>query len=98
MSSTSEDGTSNRTVLETFEDTYTEFMDELANDLWDLTEHHFISENQKNYLSDAKKDLNRDTCLLLMDFAEKYAFIAQESTQGFYFNNTTAVVHPLVMY
>ena len=33
-----------------------------------------------------------------MDFAEKYAYICQDSTQGFYFNNTSATVHPIVMY
>lgn len=57
-----------------------------------------MAENQKNHLSDSKKDLHADTCLIVMDFAEKYVFIAQESTQGFYFSNTTAVVHPVVMY
>ena len=33
-----------------------------------------------------------------MDFAEKYGCIVQDSTQGFYFNNKSAIVHPVVAY
>ena len=83
VTTTSEDGTSNKTVLEEFVESYNKFLATLSEDLWDLTEYHFIAENQKNFLSDSKKQLNVDTCLIMMDFSEKYAFIAQYSTQGF---------------
>ena len=33
-----------------------------------------------------------------MDFSEKYALIAQDSTQGFYFKIHTATVQPIEMY
>lgn len=33
-----------------------------------------------------------------MDFAERYGFICQDSIQSYYYNNSTACVHPLVMY
>lgn len=33
-----------------------------------------------------------------MDFAGRYSFVCQDSTQGFYFNNNTVAVFPAVIY
>lgn len=74
------------------------FIDKLAHDTYELTKHHFLSEAQKKYLQECKKCLTDDTCVVLMDFAENYSFIIQNSVQAFYYNNSQATVHPFVMY
>lgn len=74
------------------------FFDQLIRDLFDLTVHHYIAEDQKSTYIEIKNSLDSDTGLMLMDFSENYAFIAQDSTQGFYFNNDQATVHPFVLY
>lgn len=96
--SATEDSSNSKTTLASLEEPFEQFIDTLTEDIWKLAEHQFINENQKNYISSCKKNLDADTCIMLMDFAEKYPFICQDSTQGFYFNNTTAIVHPFVMY
>ena len=65
----------NRVTLKNVEETMDAFIEKLENELWDLTEHHFISECQKNFLSEMKQNLHPDTCIMLMDFAENYSFI-----------------------
>lgn len=74
------------------------FYDKMIADIWNLRKHHFISESQKNHLEYVKNTLKYDTGVLLMDFAENYSFIAQDSVQAFYFNNVQATLHPVVLY
>ena len=76
----------------------TSFLKNLSSEICNLTKHHYISEDQKNSFLAMKENLNEETGLMLMDFSENYAFIAQDSTQGFYFNNDQATVHPVVLY
>ena len=45
-----------------------------------------------------KENLEYDTCMIQMDFAENFAFLCQDSTQGYYYNNTQATIHPFVIY
>lgn len=76
------------------------FIEELTNDLYKLSIHHYTSEIQKEYLNHCKNNLTEDTCIILMDFSENYAFIVQNSVQAWYFNNDNkqATVHPFVVY
>ena len=98
VKSKGEESSTSKTTLQEFEELYEMFLDNLVNYILGLTEHHYISENQKNYFSDYKNTLDTNICLIVMDFAEKYSFICQDSTQGFYFNNCTASVHTMVVY
>lgn len=97
-SSTVSESSSSQTSIELLTQTYDTFMEKLVEDFWELTKHHYISENQKSYFHYIKERCDSDTAIILMDFAEKYAFICQDSTQGFYYNNNSAVVHPTVVY
>lgn len=74
------------TLVEPFE----KFKENLFEQIWELTIHHFISDEQKRYLKSSKENLQNDTCILIMDFSENYSFIIQNSTQAFYYNNRQA--------
>lgn len=86
----------NRTVLTQFKESHDEFLDNLIEDIYNLIPHHFVSENQKAFLQECKENLDKDTCIILMDFAENYAFVLQDSTQGYCYNNTQATRHPFI--
>lgn len=87
-----------RVTLTSVTEEKTSFLSSLSCDIWNLTDHHFISEAQKIYLTDLKKKIPANTCIILMDYAENYAFIAQNSIQAFYFNSVQATLHPFGMY
>ena len=67
-------------------------------EVWDLTQHQFIATAQSNFLFESKQTLSKDTCIILLDFAENYTFIAQESIQAFYLNSIQPTLHPFVIY
>lgn len=75
-----------------------DFMTSLIDDVWNLTKHHFIANTQKNFLTYCKNQLQNDTCIILMDFAENYSFVIQRSVQAYYYNNVQATIHPFVVY
>lgn len=87
-----------RVTLLDFEEPVEDFLNSLSVELWNLTKHHFVSEQQKDFVKYQKENLKRESCIMLMDFAENYAFLCQDSTQGFYWNNTQATLHPMVVY
>lgn len=91
-------GDSGRFRLQTITESATEFVENLANDIWNLTKHHFTARSQSTFLHDSKQLLDEKSCIILMDFAENYTFIAQESVQSFYWSNTQATLHPFVIY
>ena len=74
--------------LLTVTESATSFLKNLSSEIYNLTKHYYISDDQKNSFLAMKENLNEETGLMLMDFSENYTFIAQDSTQGFYFNNT----------
>lgn len=85
-------------ALESFTQDIEDFKMDLFTGINDLTFHHYVSENQKQYFSDCKKNLNRDTCVIVMDFSENYSFIIQQSVQAFYYNKKQATLHPFCLY
>ena len=36
--------------------------------------------------------------VIVLDFAENYAFIVQDAAQGFHWNNSQVTIHPVVVY
>lgn len=87
-----------RTTLINFEKFTTQIINELMDDLWNMTEHHFISNKQKDFYAKSKKSLDEKTRLITMDFAENYEFICQNSVQAFYFNNSHASLFTLTQH
>ncbi|KAJ8672450.1 hypothetical protein QAD02_003709 [Eretmocerus hayati] len=93
-------GKSSAMSLQTKTEAFSEFIQTLSQDVVRLVTHHFIAENQKEFLAYCKQNLDAFTIIVLMDFAENYAFVIQRSVQTWYFNNTNtqATVHPMVVY
>lgn len=85
-------------ALESFEVDSNRFKNVLCKEICELTFHHYVAENQKQYLNYCKNNLAHDTCIILMDFSENYSFIIQQSVQAFYYNNSSATVHPFCLY
>ena len=94
----SESSISSRVTHENFKILFNEFSDNLVEDILNMTEHHFISVNQKDFFTECKNNLYHDTRIFIMDFAENYTFISQNSTKGFYFNNTSASLFTIALY
>ena len=49
------------------------------------------------------KELNENISLneqaiVLLDFAENYSFVCQDAVQGFHWDNTQVMLHPVVVY
>ena len=87
-----------RSSLTTIQSTVQEFVEVLRDKLYDLCRHHYLKESQSAFLKHSKEHLDQETCLILMDFAENYSFIAQDSVQGFYWQNSQATLHPFAVY
>ena len=63
-----------------------------------LIPHSFIAVQQSSYFSECKSHLKKGEVVVQADFSENYAFILQDSAQGFHWNNSQATVHPFVVY
>ena len=75
-----------------------EFIQLLTNKLEDLAPHHYISHAQSTYLKNRKQEMNKQTALILMDFAENYSFHVQDKAQGYHCTYQNCTVHPVVCY
>ena len=86
----------NRTTLACIQSTVDEFIQTATEMIYDLCHHHFIKDWQASYLRDSKENLDNKTCIILMDFTENYSFIIQDAMQGFYWQNSQAMLHHLL--
>ena len=75
-----------------------DFLAKLLSMLFQLAEQHFIAKSQSNFFKKQRDTLNRDECILVLDFAENYSFVTQDCAQGFHWNNSQATIHPFVLY
>ena len=55
--------------------------------LYKLTEHHFIAKSQNQYLKDLKALLKPNECIIILDFADNFSFVVQDTAQAFHWNN-----------
>ena len=89
-------------LIETSQRTKEEFADDfitlLSDMLYKLTEHHFIAKNQNQYLKGLKASLKPNECIIILDFAENFSFVVQDTAEAFHWNNTQATIHPFVVY
>lgn len=63
-----------------------------------LTSHSYISRAQTSYLQKRKDNLDNNSAIVLLDFAENYSFVVQDEVQAFHWNNVQATLHPIVIY
>ena len=76
--------TTDRSNLEEVELDFYDFLDEICDQIRNLTVHHFIAESQNKYFKYAKDNLFEGECVTVLDFAENYSFIVQDAVQGFH--------------
>ena len=53
---------------------------------------------QSKFLQETKNALVEGEFLVVGDFAENYAFVVQDASQSFHWNNSQATLHPFVIY
>lgn len=91
--------TTDRTTLVTIKESISDFINNLAEKIVNLTRHHYTSKAQSAYLRTLKDAVKSDEeCIILGDFAENYSFIVQDAAQGFHWENSQATLHPFVAY
>lgn len=64
--------------------TVTEFLIKLKDGLISLLPHVYIARQQALFLNEAKKNVNDENAVVLVDFSENYNFIVQDEVQGFH--------------
>ena len=75
-----------------------EFLEVLVGKLENLVSLHFICKQQESFLKNKKETLSDNKCIRILDFAENIAFMVQDATQSFHWNNTQATIQPFVIY
>ena len=85
------------TTLVNHYSTVEEFIAKIV-DVYEACPHHFIAKAQAKHLGMAKENLSENELIILLDFAENYLFIVQDAVQGFYWENSQAILHPFAAY
>ena len=75
-----------------------DFVEEFCGRILKLKSHSFIAKEQSHFLKNLKENLQESEFLVLCDFAENYAFIAQNSAQAFHWNNNQATIFTIGIY
>lgn len=87
-----------RTKMETITTSTDDYIDSLADSIYKLTRHSYISRTQGQHFKDLKHNLSETDCIVVGDFSENYSFVVQDEVQGFHWENSQATVHPFVLY
>ena len=90
--------TVDRSNIVTHSSTVGELIDLITKQVEELTTHQYIKDQQSIYLKNLKANLPPNEIIVQMDFAENYAFIVQDASQSFHWNNLQATLHPIVVY
>ena len=75
-----------------------EFVESFGEKLGILLSHSFIATQQSMFYDQCKSSLKPGEIVVSADFSENYAFILQDTAQGFHWNNSQATIHPFVAY
>jgi len=86
-----------RSTLESMCNTSDEFVELFCEKLNILLFHSFMATQQAAFFNDTKSGLKPGEVLVTVDFAENYAFVFQDSAQGFHWNNAQYTIHPFVV-
>ena len=60
--------------------------------------HYYITKSQSSYLNSIKDNLNNETVIILLDYAENYSFLNQDEIQSAQWNDVQTTLHPVVIY
>ena len=75
-----------------------EFIEQLHEQLDEITSHSFIARSQSQSLNKLKEKLKYGEVIILGDFAENFSFIVQDEIQGYHWNNQQCSLHLIVLY
>lgn len=75
-----------------------DYVEVLCSKLTALIPHHFISKMQSTFISEKKNNLSAKEVLVQLDFAENYAYVAQNAAQAFHYRNDQSTIFPAVIY
>ena len=75
-----------------------DFAESFCEKLEALHSHSFIASQQSKFFVKSKSMLNLVRSWYMLIFSENYAFILQDTTQGFHWNNAQVTLHPFVIY
>jgi hypothetical protein len=87
-----------RGELSTLTMTKSQLRQKIAKDTLQLREHHHVAKEQARYFKMRKDNLQENEAVIVMDFAENFAFKLQESSQASYFHQKQATVFVAVAY
>ena len=87
-----------RTTMNKLTSTTEDYINLLSEKVFELSQQHFISKAQSNFLKYKKETVSQNEAIILLDFAENYSFIIQNAVQGFHWDNSQATLHPFVVY
>ncbi len=90
--------TVDRSELNTYSATASEFVSILCDKLNDLTAHSYVARSQAAYLKHLKESIQEDDVIVLGDFAENFKFVIQDEIQSYHWNQQQCTLHPIVMY
>ena len=90
--------TVDRTDLVEIVEDLDEFIDNLSLDIWNLTTHEFIRQQQSCYLKNLQNNLAENHLIVIGDFSENYFVIIQDAAQAIYFASKQITLHPFVVY
>ena len=76
--------TTDRSNLEEVELDFYDFLDEICDQIRNLTVHYFTAKSQNKYFKYVKDNLSEGEGVTVLDFAENYSFIVQDAAQGFH--------------
>ena len=57
-----------------------------------------MTKSHSSYLSNIKENLNDDTAIILLDYAENYSSLNQDEIQNVHCNNVQVTLHTVVIY
>ncbi|KAJ8669802.1 hypothetical protein QAD02_014517 [Eretmocerus hayati] len=75
-----------------------DYVNELSRLLFKLKTHSFTAKKQSAFLDWLKQNLKEGEFLVLLDFAENYAFLIQDAVQAFHYNNDQCTIVTVVLY
>ena len=87
-----------RSTLNTVTADVSDFVEELCDKLQILKPHSYIAKQQSEFIASKKENLKDGEVLVMFDFSENFAYVVQDASQAFHFNNDQCTVFPVIYY
>ena len=84
--------------MSTMVSTLEEFIELVTEKIDDLTSHSFTAKDQAKYLKERKADLQADSAIVILDFAENYEYTIQHEVQSYHWSKERCTLHPVSIY